>query len=265
MSDHDDKADSDFIVYVDESGDHSLAKVDQTYPVFVLAFCVFYKKNYIEKVIPSIEHLKFRNFGHDVVILHEREIRMEAGQFGFLARSKERKDRFFGELNAVVEESNFILISCVIDKLAHQPTADVTDNPYHIALGHCLETLADLLDEKNQTGRRTHLIFGARGKKEDAELELEFLKLCAGNNGRRKQYPFVIKFANKQINSTGLQLADLVARPIGINYLRPERANRAFESLRPKFFCKGGRTLVGREFEGFGLKIFPSPKSEKPR
>lgn len=32
---------SDFVVYVDESGDHSLASIDPNYPVFVLALCVF--------------------------------------------------------------------------------------------------------------------------------------------------------------------------------------------------------------------------------
>lgn len=260
-----DDLDSDFIVYVDESGDHSLSKVDKTYPIFVLAFCVFYKRNYIDNVIPAIERLKFRNFGHDVVILHEREIRMEAGQFSFLARSKKRKDEFFEELNTVVGESNFILISCVIDKLAYQPLPDEVENPYHVALGHCLETLADLLDEKGQSGRRTHLIVEARGKKEDAELELEFRRLCSGENGKRQRYPFMIKFASKQINSTGLQLADLVARPIGLSYLRPAQTNRAFEALRPKFFCKGGRRQVGKDFEGYGLKILPPPKSEKPR
>jgi Protein of unknown function (DUF3800) len=265
MDDDANGLDSDFIVYVDESGDHSLSKIDQTYPVFVLAFCVFYKNNYINNVIPAIEELKFKNFGHDVVVLHEREIRMEAGQFSFLARSKKIKDAFFEELNTVVRESNFILISCVIDKFAYQPLSAEAENPYHVALAHCLETLADLLDEKGQSGRRTHLVFEARGKREDAELELEFRRLCSGENGRGQRYPFVIKFASKQINSTGLQLADLVARPIGVNYLRPAQTNRAFEALRPKFFCKGGRRQVGMEFEGYGLKVLPPPKSEKPR
>ena len=32
---------SDFMVYVDESGDHSLTSIDKNYPIFVLAFCVF--------------------------------------------------------------------------------------------------------------------------------------------------------------------------------------------------------------------------------
>ncbi len=37
---------SDYIIYVDESGDHSLESIDKEYPVFVLAFCIFNKKIY---------------------------------------------------------------------------------------------------------------------------------------------------------------------------------------------------------------------------
>ncbi|MEO0462715.1 MAG: hypothetical protein AAF127_06270 [Pseudomonadota bacterium] len=94
---------------------------------------------------------------------------------------------------------------------------------------------------------------------------MEFLKICAGDNDKRRKYPFAINLANKQINSAGLQLADLVARPIGLHHLRSDQPNRAFEALRPKFFCRGGREKVGSEFEGYGLKIIPGPKSEKPR
>ncbi|MEO0462714.1 MAG: DUF3800 domain-containing protein [Pseudomonadota bacterium] len=135
-----------FIVYVDESGDHSLEKVDEAYPIFVLAFCVFYQKNYIEKIIPAIERLKFEKFGHDIVILHEREIRKEIGPFKFA--NKAEKDQFLEALTAIIEENNFILISCVIDKRELKLSSENRENPYHIALGHCLETLSDLLDEK---------------------------------------------------------------------------------------------------------------------
>ena len=34
---------SDFVIYVDESGDHSLAEIDRYYPIFVLDFCIFSK------------------------------------------------------------------------------------------------------------------------------------------------------------------------------------------------------------------------------
>ena len=36
---------SDYVVYVDESGDHSLASIDTSYPVFVLALCVVHKRH----------------------------------------------------------------------------------------------------------------------------------------------------------------------------------------------------------------------------
>ena len=35
---------SDYVVFVDESGDHSLVSVDPSYPVFVLAFAIFEKR-----------------------------------------------------------------------------------------------------------------------------------------------------------------------------------------------------------------------------
>lgn len=58
---------SNFIVYVDESGDHGMQTIDQNYPVFVLAFCIFYKGHYCGKVVPALEKFKFNHFGHDHV------------------------------------------------------------------------------------------------------------------------------------------------------------------------------------------------------
>lgn len=253
-----------FIVYVDESGDHSLAKVDEGYPVFVLAFCVFYQGNYIENVVSALERLKFERFGHDIVILHERDIRKETGLFKF--RFKKEKEEFIDRLTAIIQNSRFILIAAVIDKRALKAKEEEEEpNPYHIALGACLNALHALMAEKGQQEVDTHIVFERRGNKEDRELELEFRRICDGANETTERLPYQIIFADKRVNSAGLQLADLVARPIGINYLRPEQPNRAFETLRPKFFCRDGRKGVGQNFEGWGLRIFPEPKSEKPR
>lgn len=79
------------------------------------------------------------------------------------------------------------------------------------------------------------MIFERRGKREDNELELEFRRMCGGANRMGVQLPFEIVFATKQVNSTGLQLADLVARPIGMSVLRAGQENRAFEVLKRKF------------------------------
>lgn len=255
---------SKYIVYVDESGDHSLQSIDQTYPIFVLAFCVFHKRHYSEAIVPALEKFKFNYFGHDQVVLHENEIRKEKGAFNIF-RSKEEKYQFLDELTAIIDYSNFILISCTIDKRQIKSPADLNSNPYHIALGFCLETLYEFLAEKDQQNKKTHVVVECRGDKEDKELELEFRRICDGNNRQNKSLPFEVLFAHKKAMSSGLQLADLVARPIGLKTLRPDQENRAFEVLKSKFYCDGGRKNAGNGYEGVGMKIYPPLESEKPR
>lgn len=75
---------SDYIFYADESGDHSLVRIDATYPVFVLCLCGFNKSYYLRRIVPAIQSLKFKWFGHDSAILHERDIRKKRPPFEFL-------------------------------------------------------------------------------------------------------------------------------------------------------------------------------------
>ncbi len=255
---------SKYIVYVDESGDHSLQTIDEQYPLFVLAFCVFHKRHYSESVVPALEKFKFNYFGHDQIILHENEIRKEKGVFNIF-RSREQKLQFVDELTEIIERSNFILISCVIDKRSLRKQSDTASNPYNIALRSCLESLYEFLEEKQEHEKKTFVVVECRGKKEDNELELEFRRICDGNSVYAKPLPFEVLFSDKKAMSSGLQLADLVARPIGLHLLRPAQENRAFTVLKRKFYCDGGRERVGAGFEGVGMKIWPAPESEKPR
>ena len=61
-----------------------------------------------------------------------------------------------------------------------------------------------------------------------------------------------IVFASKQTNAPGLQVADLVARPIGRHVMQPEQPNQAWEILNPKF-RRDKKEMV----DGWGLKCFP--------
>jgi hypothetical protein len=254
---------SDYVVYVDESGDHSLERIDPDYPVFVLALCVFHKRHYAEKIIPAVEKLKFNYFGHDSVVLHEHEIRNQKGDFAFLSH-KPTREEFINQLSSIMEASNFILMACVVDKARLNRNEGAGSNPYNIALGICLEVLRGFLEEKKQDHLQTHVVVECRGKKEDAELELEFRRICDGENPGNRQLPFNVIFADKKTNLKGLQLADLVARPVGLNYIRPEQANQAFDVLKNKFFCAGGRELVGQDYQNVGLKIYPAQKAKSP-
>jgi Protein of unknown function (DUF3800) len=140
--------------------------------------------------------------------------------------------------------------SCVVKKpLDGTKRETAQKNLYHLALKFCLQTLYEFHVEKQQDARTLHVVFERRGKKEDDELELEFLRIV-----EEDKLPFKIVFADKKTNSLGLQLVDLVARPIGLRILRPEQQNRTFEILKGKFFSKGGRKNAGVDFEEHGLK-----------
>ncbi len=145
---------SDYVVYVDESGDHSLESINPDYPVFVLAFCIFHKRHYAEKVLPALEKFKFNHFGHDAIVLHEHEIRKQTGAFTPL-NNRELRARFMTELTQIVTASNFVLVTCVIDKhrLKEKEAGNVADNPYHLALGFCLDGLHDFFARKTAVKR----------------------------------------------------------------------------------------------------------------
>nr|WP_245441747.1 DUF3800 domain-containing protein [Rhizobium leguminosarum] len=57
---------------------------------------------------------------------------------------------------------------------------------------------------------------------------------------------------DKKHNSTGLQVADLIAHPIARHVIKPDQPNRAYELIESKF-RKSGRGQI----HGYGLKIFP--------
>ncbi|WP_394751818.1 DUF3800 domain-containing protein [Crenothrix sp.] len=242
---------SDYIVYVDESGDHGLKTIDPNYPVFVLVFCIFKKDDYINTAVPELQRFKLKHFGHDQVILHETDIRKDRGDFAFL-KSKIEKTAFLDELTTIVQKTPFVLISTVIKKELYRQRYNTPENPYHIALRYGLERVFYYLSELHATLGSTHVVVEKRGRVEDDELELEFRRVCDGFNYPQQPLPFELVFADKKSNSTGLQLADLVARPIGLHVLKPEQANRAFTIIDDKFYRngKGNRN-------GYGLKCFP--------
>jgi hypothetical protein len=231
---------SDFIVYADESGDHGMVNIDPQYPMFALTFCVMRKDAYTAEIVPAMQGLKFGIWGHDTVVLHEHEIRKSLGPFGVLRTDRALRTRFMDELNALIETAPMTIYASVIHKEKHRAKYANPWNPYEIALHFCMERLHMMLTVEKQHGKTVHVVFESRGAREDAELELEFRRI-AGNDshwGWRRhdfgRFDFQPVFIPKAANASGLQLADLTARPIALSQLRPDQPNRAFEIIRPK-------------------------------
>lgn len=241
---------SDYIIFADESGSPVLENPDPTFPVFVLNCVLVAKDVYATTVVPRLQKLKFEAVGHDQLILHERDIRRAQNAFAFLQRDPVVRERFLEQVNAVVEGADVTVAAAVIHKVKLAQRYANPWSPYELGLQFCLETLLDRLIQLGQAGRTIHVIFEARGKREDRELELFFRQMTSNQNrwGYRKvdfmQMQWEPLFVDKRSNSSGLQLADLMARPIGLAALRPAQPNRAYEVLRPKL-------ALG------GMKVFP--------
>ena len=243
---------SDYIVYVDESGDANLDKISPDFPVFVLSFCIFKKVSYAETVIPAMSKLKFRTFGHDMVVLHEREIRKKEGLFAQC--SKEVREAFLDELTHIIDSVDLTLVCVVIKKEELKEKYTFPYEPYALAMQFGLERLWNFLVANKCQDKKLHIVFESRGKREDAALKLAFRDICSGENRNQKPYPFDIVFASKAINSNGLQLADLTARPVGLYAMDRGKQNRTFPILEKKFWLGD----LGSTYRGNGLKIFPA-------
>lgn len=242
---------SDYIVYVDESGDHSLHNINPQYPVFVLVFCLIRKEDYLRKIVPDIQALKFRHFGHDMVILHEAEIRKAHGPFNILLNPKVRAS-FMSELSEIIDQAPMTLVASCIKKSEFVDRRGANGNPYHIAMEFGLERIFMELQKLGQRGRKTHVVFEQRGLHEDSALELEFRRILDQSRLEGLGDSLDIILASKKTNSAGLQLADMMARPIGRHLLDNKQSNRAYEILQRKF-RRGPQGKVS----GWGLKVYP--------
>jgi Protein of unknown function (DUF3800) len=143
-------------------------------------------------------------------------------------------------------------VAAVIRKLEFSKQYMMPANPYDLALEFGLERIYRELSERGQADKITHIIVEKRGEKEDAQLELAFRRICDGANALKKRLPLELVMIPKASNSAGLQMADLVARAVGIKALRPTQPNRAYDIVARKF-----RRSPAGETKGWGLKVFP--------
>ena len=242
---------SDYLVFVDESGDHNLIHIDPQFPVFVLLFAIIRKDDYVDRVCPDLQRFKFGFWGHDEVVLHEHEIRKPFGDFLFLLQ-KPVRERFLARLTAQMEALPATVVAVVIDKPAYTARYHAPVSPYDYALETGLERVFRHLEELGQADSSTAIIVEKRGKREDAELELAFRRVCDGANALHKALPFQLVMIPKSSNSPGLQLTDLMARPVALHHLRPIQPNRAFEIIETKL-----RRSPSGKTEGWGIKRLP--------
>ena len=240
------------IVYLDETGDHTLGLVDKDYPIFGLVLVICDTREYVQTIVPAVYQMKMDFFGHESIILRSYDIRKQKGPYAFLSNA-ERRNEFYSRLNQIMGLKEYTLIASMIRKQHHKDRyGEAAANPYDLAMEFAIERLLPLLEQAGQT--EVYVMAEARGKKEDDQLSLSFYRFVNEGNvyvsaDRVKRIQFRLTFRTKEMNIIGMQMADLVAYPTARHVIDSGKPNPAYDILRPRFYVGPG--LVR------GLKVFP--------
>lgn len=243
-----------YYFFLDETGDHGLGFVDENFPIFLLAGCLFEEPEYV-KASEAINGLKQEFFHTPEVVLHSRDIRKCDGAFQILF-DLEVKKKFYERLNVVIAEADFTIISVAIDKKKHIERYDKQANdPYSICLSYILERLVFCTDADSPN--TVAIAIEKRGKREDAQLLGHYNSIVDRgtyhvSSARFKQRIGDFDMKLKRDNDVGLQIADLCAYPIARHVLKAEEPYIPFQIIESKL-----RRDANGKIDGYGLKVFP--------
>jgi len=245
-----------YSIFLDESGCNNLIKVDPKYPIFVLAGCIIEENYYNQKFIKKVDNLKIKYFGTKEIILRSYDIRKQKNQFSILV-DKHIRDFFYLDINKLITDLNMVILSAVIDIKELKRQYLYPTDPYELCLTFLMERFCIFLGRRRTKGS---IKAESRENHNDNILNKYYIdfRLCGNNNfsALEVQSKFInneIIFHKKNENINGLQIADLIAYPIGTHVLKPDNINPAFDIVEKKLAVnpKTGKYI------GYGLKIFP--------
>lgn len=243
------------VLFLDESGDHNLDRIDPQYPVFVLGGCIIDLDYHDGPLTTELNLYKRRLFGRDDIILHTADIVRCRGEFHHLTNPIFR-ERFYRETNHLMESLDYQVVACAIKKQDHLRRYGLAAmDPYFLSLKILVERFVFEVQARGG-GEKGLIIAEARDETLDNRLRLAWMDLrlsgteyLTGAEVRRRIDELQIR--NKQQNIPGLQLADLVVSPIG-RHVIGRRGRADWEIIKRKF----RRGPDGR-YKGFGLVVLP--------
>lgn len=241
----------EYYLFLDESGDHGLAKIDPEFPVFVLCGILINANEY-DVMAGKVIDLKKSIWDDKKVILHSSDIRKCEKEFAVLFDEKIKK-QFYEGLNGIIEESTFTIISAGVRKTDfNKEYGKIGNDVYQGCLSYIIERLVFCMNDINEE-TKVSIFIEKRGTKEDAWLAQHLQTILSRGtyyiNPDQLRNIIRFKFYDKKENKVGLQIADLIAYPIARYIIDPQKPNPAFEIFVNKFYC--------RNEVRYGLKVFP--------
>lgn len=244
-----------YYLYIDECGDQNLEHYDPNFPIFTLCGILVPEKN-LNALNNAFNNLKMQIFGTKDVIIHSVDLRKWKDVFSVL-RDKELRERFLRGITDILQQHDtYVIVSCTIlkEQLNKFCVRGEEHDVYGLSLAYLLERSIFSVDNNDAPNPNIAVIVEERGKKEDRKLLNYYNGLR--NNGtkwvkveRFRSRISKFNFKAKKDNIIGLQIADLIAYPITVHLLYPDRVNPAYETFKHNIFSDNGRLL--------GQKVIP--------
>jgi hypothetical protein len=208
------------LVFIDESGDHNLKveTFDNQYNVFVLSVVLIKDQDY-QEFDKRLKKLKNDFFGSENFVLHTAELTRPGSKKSdprnVILRNKETRTSFYTSLNALIEKTTFKSIFAIINKKNHC-------NQYHEPLDPYVLCFENVLNRIMHFSKSEHIEIypEKRNSNLDKLIESDFnkykeigIRFHKSENIKRRIKEFTLK--SKKENISGLQLADLIALPVG--------------------------------------------------
>lgn len=241
------------VLFLDESGDHNLAVIDPSYPLFVLGGVIVDQRYAEGPLEEALRDFKRRLFGREDLILHTADITRNRNGFERLKEPAFR-ERFYRELNTLMRDLRFQVVACVIRKNDHLQRYGVAAlDPYMLSLDVLVERFC--MDIGQVAGGGV-IVAEQRDPTLDRELDIAWLNLKVQGTrfmqAKAIEHRIVgLNLRPKTANIAGLQLADLVVTPIGRKVLG-KTIKEDYRVIEEKFRC----SRRGR-IEGYGLVVLP--------
>lgn len=250
------------MVFIDECGSHSFAD-NSSFGAFVLAAVIVPQSDYAQ-FDSEWKQWKKDRLGSPDKIVHEPDIRRHGGPFFKFKRRGTKRAAMHQSLCELLMKLNFSAIACVVNRTEYiaqfgtgSLDTSLPTDAYLMVLDFLMERLVMVL-ERQFGGAPAHVIAEARGPLEDALLQYEYVRLQLDGTSYisaawfRQQLEPGIEFRTKKNNCSGLQIADLLARPCGEKVCDPSSTPTHWSEFRGKL-CQGQGTVHSI----LGLKVIP--------
>ena len=208
-------------LYVDEVGDSGLNRVNDPEHRYLSLTGIIAESDHVRRRIhPELESIKVRYFDShpdEPAVLHRRKLVNATWPFQALKRMEIRAV-FDAELIELLRDWDYQVITVCLDKRAFVLAGyGANHNPYHFCLTALTERFVDWLVRNQAHG---DVMIEARRGNEDREVKRCFRSLCENGTETVAKERFwnaltsrEIKPKTKEMNVSGLQIADLIAYP----------------------------------------------------